>query len=1224
MSIGNTLNSDSASNVIPSVEDNISINTMGDNLPSILLRDPPFPEPYSLSIPFRNSIGSAISDQISVNEYFINHNPTNSMNSGLEYNGSFERTKTIITKDRKDKVEEIADRAIQVIKDARSKLTRLITDVSVLFPFLKEKVILTEDDCDVIDQQRLRSLKTDKFIDIIVTRGPKGVAYFFESLKEHYNHVYLSLRNIFELRGIEIEAILNNNIKRLGRVSKYFHSIEEILGPEFSRGRNDAKNLLESISAVKMDNVTYQEIQELKEKYLELQKHYEPIQSMIDDVSRDLMIRYNNFLIENECLNSENRAALITIDKLLEENRQYHDKVQSQNVKMEQLQQDIDRCTGINDEVEQKFSNYKKIMELKPSTEKLELLKLHQELQKENDKNKELSEQIDAIRIQKNDIFGENQKNLSENAELKKQVKALEIAKKRTYDESSLKSSDKHLDKFEEVKNTLTRTKQVIDGALTKITGKNSVCKEVIVRNTIPIGNSVKDHLSQSLEIGVFFSDNLDPSIVRSFQPGDRIVKINNIKLTNISSPKHAKFMMQQAENELKLLITRGSLSLGNIPCEEHNFRLTDDDLYISRCASPNSTIIDNNRLTPVPSMCNSCSSNLFMDFQRRISQQSQNPISIKSGFASINSRTGIHNSNDILNDSSDVQLDIPTRNILPYDVNITTSCPQTPLFNSSDSDYKFKPLPRNKTDRRKVVASVDASDSESSDTFSQDSGNNQPAKPPPISRPNSLPSTIKLDNEGNTYAQQQFEPVASPNVQRNFRIDDFDSVSDLFNNGRSDTGLTGMVICARRNPTIRMSESSDFSLVNQDQIRTTVPNQLFLKHGKVSGGFGNPFFLHSNEELHDYKLSPGHKIFQINQLSTEYLTYEIFIDQCHRSSTTILFISHKPSPHYKPEDLSVRDHFYVIPQFTTRRVTLKGELYVSPSCVYLVTDTMHQNDVWSRQNRFWSVTRIDPRNCNTIENGSIPSDLWLSNSIDTEEDSLVESIDSQLMQPPRSLNNSISEDDLNLENVDFYYNLDSVKEKSSVDTSTSPFRCYTLVIRKDLLPQPLILFGYHWEDISEKLATHNSTRESERGSKFKLISPYILENVDYAKNAELEAKQKDCEIIYYRGSDGKTRVVNIKSLTDCAECCNTPVILCPFAQIATAPALVKLNPIVIKLKFKYSSASNKTDLPSDPKFHFDDMLRFGLSEEKYLKKLVSMIDSNRVLYEWKSVYIES
>ena len=1218
MSNDNALNSDSVSNVIPSIEDNISINTIGDNFSSILLRDPPLPEPYSLAIPSRNSTGSALSDQISVNEYFINHNPTSSMDSGLDSNVSLERTKTMIAKDRKDRVEDIADRAIQVIKDARSKLTRLITDVSVLFPFLKEKVILTEDDCDAIDQQRLRSLKTDKFIDIVVTRGPKGVAYFVESLKEHYNHVYLSLKNIFELRGIEIEAILNNNIKRIGRVSKYFHSIEEILGPEFSRGRNDAKCLFESITAVKMDNVTYQEIQELREKYLELQKHYEPIQNMIDDVSRDLMIRYNNFLIENECLNSENRAALITIDKLLEENRQYHEKVHSQNVKIEHIQQEMDSCTRANDENEQKFSNYKKIMELKPSAEKLELIQLHQELQKEKDGNKELNQQIDAIRIQKNDIFSDNQRNLKENVELKRQVEALEVANRKDYD-STLKSSDRNLDKLEEVRNTLTRTKQVIDGALTKISGKNSVCKEVIVRNTIPIGNDIKEHLSQCLEIGVYFSDSLDPSLVKSFLPGDRILRINNIKVTNISSTKHVRFMMQQAENELKLLISRGPTSFGNLPCEEHNFKLTDDELYtISRCVSPN-TIIDNNRLTPVPSMCNSCNSNLFLEFQRRISTQSQNPLSIQDGFTSTNYRSSIHKSNNTLNDSADVQLSIPNRNMLPYDLNTTTSCPQTPLFNS---DYQFKPQQRIKTDGQ-TIASAITSDSEGSDTFSQDSDNIHPAKPSPVQRPNSLPKTVKMETEAKMYGHSQFEPIASPNVQRNFSVDDFDTASDLFSNGRSDTGLTGMVICTRRNPTIRMS-TSDFSLVNQDQIRTTVPNQLFLKHTKISGGFGNPFFLHSNEELHDYKLKSGLKVFQINHLSTEYLTHEMFIDQCHRSPTTTLFISQKPSPHFKPEDLSVRDHFYVIPQFTTRRVTLKGELFVSPSCVYLVTDTMSQHDVWSRQNRFWSVTRIDPRNCNTIENGSIPSDMWLSNSIDTEEDSLVVSIDAQLMQQPRSLTSSVSEDEINLENVDFYYNLDSVRDKGTFGTSTSPFRCYTLVIRKDLLPQPVILFGYRWEDISEKLATHSSSKESERGSKFQLISPTILDNVDYAKNAEFEAKQKDCEVIYYKGTDGKSRILYIKSLTDCAECYNTPVILCPFAQIAAAPALAKINPIVIKLKFKYSSASNKTDLPPDQKYHFDDMLRFGLSEDRYLKKLVKMIDSNRVLYEWKAVLIET
>ncbi|KAI6655094.1 hypothetical protein LOD99_2383 [Oopsacas minuta] len=1181
---------------VTSIEDTISINTVSDNISnSILIKNVPLPEPYSLA-PYnhRLSVSSNISEQGHViNPYFKHHQPTSSTS---DKETTIERTKTMVSKDRS---EDIAERAIQIITDSRSKLTKLITDVTVLFPFLKEKVVLSQDDCDRICLRPISSLKTDAFIDIIITRGPNGVAYFCEALKEHYNHIYETLKNIFEVNGVEIDAILNKKIKGSGRISKYFSSIEEILGPEFTREREGAKSLLDSISAINVENVNYKD---LRLKYLELQKLYEPIQNTIDTVSRDLMVRYNTFLIENECLNYENKAAWITIDKLLDENRGYYEKANSQNLKIEQLQEDIDRRNRISDDDEQKISMITAIMGLKPSDEKLELIKFQDALQSEKHRNKELIEQIDAIRIQKNDIFTENQQTLKENVELKTQLAALPQSKKRNMDEIPLKSYDKNFKELEEARNTLSRTQREIGGALSKIGGKNSFYKEVNVKNTVMIANKIKEHLAQSLEIGLFFSDSLDPSLVKSIQPGDRVIKINNIKLANVSDANFPKFMIQQAESSLKLLIARGPIN-HDVPYEEHSYNLMEDELYtVSRSASPN--LIDTNRLTPVPtpSTCTSC----MLEYHRRVSTQSQFPTIIQSEV----NRSCIHKSNDTLN-ISDIQLNIPLRNMFPYDLNMTTSCPQTPLFNNNKNCF-----PKTNLSKAENLSLIN-SDS-SSDSFSQDSDPIQQLKPT-LLRPNSLPKGPNFAAE-NMFDLSQFEPVVSPSVPRNFPIDNFDSVSDIF---RADTGLTGMVICTRRNPTIRLDQSNgSIASVNRDQIRTSVPNQLFLRHAKISGGFGNPFFLHSDEELNEYKLKSGQKIFQINDLTTEYLTYEMFIDQCHINPSITLYVSHVPSTHFKPEELSLRDHFYVIPRFITKRESVKGELFVSPSCVYLVTDTMEQNDNWSKQNRFWHVTRIDPRNCNNIENGRIPSDLWLSNTIECERESLVISLDSQLTQRPPSISTSTS--DYDLENVDFYYNLESVKDQKFNENSKSPFKCYTLVIRKNLLPQPVILFGYHWEDISEKLTTNNSIRQTRRSGKFQLITSSIVDDVNYAKNAELEEKQNNCEIIHYKGNDGKSRVVNVKTLTECIESYNTPVILCPFAQIALAPALIKLNPIVIKLRFQYTTGLNITNLPPAQRFHFDDMLQVGIKEDKYLKKLVKMIDANRVLYEWKAVLIEN
>ena len=911
-------------------------------------------------------------------------------------------------------------------------------------------------------------------------------------------------------------------------------------------------------------------------------------------------------MIENECLTYENKAALITIDKLLEENRTYYEKVHSQNLKIELLQEDIDHCITISDEKGQNLVNYKKIMEIKPSDEKYELLKFQDELQGEKNRNTELSEMIEAIRIQKNDIFSENQQNLKENAELKKQIAALEQTKKRNFDDSTLKATDKHLNKFEEVKNTLTRTTKAIDGALTKIGVKNSTCKEVNVKNTLLIPNKVKDHISQSLEIGVYFSESLDSSLVRSILPGDRLLKINNIKLSHIDNTKIAKFMIQQAEGTLRLMVARGSTSLDS-PYEEHNYALVEDDVYsLSRCTSP-STILDGTRLTPVPSLCSNCNSTV-LDYSRRISSQTQIPSYSQPGII----RSCLNKSNDNLdNFVADIPIDLPNRNSFTYDTNMAVSCPQTPLFNIN---YQFSKSQQAKSDMLSVVTSDSGSD-----TYSQDSGFT--AKPS-LQRPNSLPKEKHFTE--NDHFHSQFDKITSPVIHRNFDIDAFDSVSELFDNGRTETGLTGMVICTRRNLTTRISPSSDnIPHLGRDQLRTVLPNHLFLRHAKISGGFGNPFFLHSSEELNEYKLKSGQKIYQINDVSTEYLTYEMFVNQCHLSSSLTLYVSNKPSPHYKPEELSMRDHFYVIPEFTTKHLSRKGELYVSPSCVYLVTNTLENNDNWSKQNHFWEVTRIRHHNCEFIENGILPSDMWLSHMVESEE-SLMVSVDSQTFLQPRSVSSSVSEYDLPLEKLDFYYTMEPVKESPSPEGSSSPFKFFTLVIRQDLPPQPVILFGYKWEDISEKLTTYSSTRESRNGTKFQLVIPSVLDNVDYAKHVELEERHRNGEIISYKGTDGKTRVVNVKTLNDCAECNNIPVILSPFALIATAPALAKLNPIVIKLKFKYTTALNKTDLLPDRGFHFDDMLRIGLSEDKYVKKLVTMIEKNRVYYEWKGVIIEN
>ena len=1190
------------------------------------------PQPFSLEPRRRsNSVDSKssfVSEQNAVNPYFWNFEPTS---SGLHPadtqatspwrltgGGTLTRTTNMLDKDwlaqRKSVREEIADKVIQVIKASRSKLTKLITDVTVLFPFLKEKVVLTPNDCDRIENKHLRSLQTDEFIDIIITRGPEGVAYFYESLKLHYIHIYITLKHIFEIKSIEIDSILDKSGRKRKGLSGYFcSSIEEILGPKVAQEKRDAQILLQSISAVKMDNMTSQDVQELKEKYIELQSHYEPIQNMIDTLTNDITTKYSDIQIKNEGLTYENEAALASIDKLFEENREIYEKMNTLQLKLMLQQEELDRSKMENQEGKN-TAYFNQLLDLASSEEKFEMVKFHQKLEEEKNKNVQLNEQIEAIRIQKDELFDLKEKVLKENSDLKTELAVFaEQEKKKNNEDSRIKSNE--YAQIKEANRTLVRQTKEIDNVLFKIGVRKPAINEITIKSTIPMSNIIKQHLSQSLEMGVFFSESLDQSLVKFFQPGDRLLRINNIKLSNMANTEFPRFMMQQAENSLKLLIGRGPVSAEKHPFVEHNFALTEDDaLDISRCTSPN---LDSNRLTPVPSTFDSHIS-LNMDVQRRTSTQSHTALSIQGGFTSL---THPLYENNMLTRTQAESFDLNSKEFLSSNFendsgNVSLSCPQTPISNMSNNQpYLFKQQIGAKFNKCKNDNIISIASDSGSDTYSQDSD------PPTIQRP---PNCLHLrrDYPSNQPETQKYELVTSPTVAKEFPgQDNFDDVSNLFGSSRTDTGLTGMIIVTRSKPTVRASHSADdiALLLNKDQLRTTVPNELFLKYARISGGFGNPFFFSSSEELHQYKLKSGHKIHQINDQTTDYLTHEMFIDQCNLSSNITLFISLKPSPHFKPDEMSVRDHFYVIPHFTTKHITTKGELFISPSCVYLVRDTMVSRENTSKHNRYWRVTRVDPRNCKDIEEGVIPSDLWLRNLMESDASKYTISIDSQLSQGPRSLN-SVFEDEGNLEHIGYYYDLDTVKKREENNLDNSLFKCYTLVSRQDILPQPVILFGYKWEEMSERLS-----RDSSENNKFQLITPTVIENVDPTKSAELEVKQKAGEIIYYKGTDGKFRFVNVKTLRDCADENCIPVLLCPIALIANAPGLVELNPIIIRLKFKYKyNSANKLDFPNEQRFHFDDMLRVGLSDEKYSKKLVTMINNNRVLHEWKSVVIEN
>ena len=1178
------------SDYMTSLGDTISIGTANDNFSqTFFMRNisDQFAEPLSLDPRIRrsNSLDSRISE-LAVNQYFQHHQPRSTENHP---DATLTRTKTFLGRDWKDRIgrrsswlDEISEQAIKVIQDNRPKLTIQITDAAVLFPYLKQMEILTANDCEKIDSQPLRSMRTDALIDTIITRGMKGIVYFCESLKLHYNHLYEKMKHNFEIDGIEIESLLDNGGRKGKVISEIFRSIEDIMGPKFAQETLDAQHLLDSISAAKMENVSSQDINELRAKYVELQNHYQPIQNIIDSLTNDITTKYAYLISENE-------DALAAIDKLHTENKKIYEQMKSLDLKLELQQDEFDRRNASSSD--ENNALFQKIKNLDPSEEKMEVVRLNGLLQKEKAKNSQLNEHIKTMRKEKDELFDTNQKLLVENVEWKKAKTSQQETK--VLDSSTLKST-KQFSQLEAISQDVKQKNKDISEALSLITPKKSNVR-VIVKPSISTDNFVKQHLSQSIEIGAFFSDNLDRSFVKSFQPGDRIVRINDIKLANLTSTNFPQVMLQQVEGSLKLLIAPASISTGRIPFEEHNFSFSDE---MSRCPSP-CTFVDGDRLTPIP------------DYQRRISEQSHSFLS-RTGTLTA-SRQPLTYDSTFTRKRADtrVDLDLSPRKLVDTSNKITiSSCPPTPLFESKQEI----PFVASKMEKRDALKSFTNDDE--SDFTSMESEPVLNYKPQDAMR---RPNLLSLAKDSKFNRVNRYELDASPMFAKEFpgSSGSLEAMPDLFN-ARSDTGITGMIIFPRsETSSIKPGQQVSDVILNHEQICTTVPNDFFLKHAKISGGFGNPFFLSSSKDLSQFRLKSGQKIYQINDIATEYITYEMFIEQCKQTASITLFISMNPSPDFKPDELNVRDHFCVIPHFTTNFTRMKGELFVSPSCVYLVTDTLYSKD-YAKQNRYWHVTRIDPRNCNTIEKGVIPSDMWLDYSVNHLEESFDVSIESR---GPQSLNFSVSELEVFEHDISHYYDLEGVKNKQETDFTKSPFSCYTLVSRQDHLRQPVILFDYHWEEYSEKLASLSDAKNSTHSSSFKLIFPMLIENVDFAKNSELEAKQRASEIIYYKGADGRGRIVEAKTLRDCIDNHFTPVLVCPIAQIYSAPALVELKPIIIRLKFKYKY---KFEAPVDQGFHFDDMLSVGLSEEKYSKKLANMIESNRVLYEWKAVMIES
>ena len=92
----------------------------------------------------------------------------------------------------------------EIIKKNRVKLTEYIHDVTTLFPFMKQKEVFTNDDCDLVKGETTASLRVDRFIDILLTKGPRAIGVFHESLSHQCTHLFNYLCKIFMEAGIEL------------------------------------------------------------------------------------------------------------------------------------------------------------------------------------------------------------------------------------------------------------------------------------------------------------------------------------------------------------------------------------------------------------------------------------------------------------------------------------------------------------------------------------------------------------------------------------------------------------------------------------------------------------------------------------------------------------------------------------------------------------------------------------------------------------------------------------------------------------------------------------------------------------------------------------------------------------------------------------------------------------------------------------------------------------
>lgn len=100
--------------------------------------------------------------------------------------------------------DEATARQRDVIESNRVKLVQYVHDITLLFPHMKEKMVFSVDDCDIIKNEVTTSGKVDKFLDILLTKGPRAIGIFHAALRPQYPHLFDYLSRLFTSAGIEL------------------------------------------------------------------------------------------------------------------------------------------------------------------------------------------------------------------------------------------------------------------------------------------------------------------------------------------------------------------------------------------------------------------------------------------------------------------------------------------------------------------------------------------------------------------------------------------------------------------------------------------------------------------------------------------------------------------------------------------------------------------------------------------------------------------------------------------------------------------------------------------------------------------------------------------------------------------------------------------------------------------------------------------------------------